>query len=557
MIVMAGTGVQRSLAVTEEEKKSHLRDPGYTLGVIAPLHIGSVAVQHLLEKEEAYDARTKDPELQGSNWFQQSSAFQDWRRDGSELLWMSGKLGSGKSTLMTQLQELQGACNYGASLGEMYGLNYYLDPGPNLGMWIDDNEDRLPMQDLVSNTVQYDVPRTYGRERSRSRSPSQKTKVSRHQANCCSMNVREFSHPFDLRRHVDRDHYGTVYSCPRLASSFSDPEELYRHVKVHGTVLQHQDPTLLDQAPLDTFEPLAMQKAKEYVTFRHPSMREYLFSSLPKTPVLGTALSRASNYFRVSQSTQLYIDGGLGWSTVQRRPTEWGDVFAEEPRLFISLGTGKADSTAESRSKTLRSSTEPREIRALAIRGNAVPRIESVRPMMSWDPRRWTPRWKKLMKRGGLLRRLWQGTTLMHLVRPVVAGDYMPHGLSANYQSLLTLDQGWLIEDNPDTGFRFMGLLSALLLELFAAFQLRPVDKYKGKALALSIPISIFAGIVCTNSVREAILVGWLIMNATLFVSGAIHSTRNMMQSRALGGVQRLEEKLTRPDMPKVSAQAQ
>ncbi|KAK5722670.1 hypothetical protein LTR15_005902 [Elasticomyces elasticus] len=135
-------------------------------------------------------------------------------------------------------------------------------------------------------------------------------------------------------------------------------------------------------------------------------------------------------------------------------------------------------------------------------------------------------RWRRWSKHGTLFKRICLGTTLLSLFHPVTAEAAIPQIPLPGYDSLHLLDQTWLLEDDPSTGVQFLGLLAALLLELFAVFSFRPDDEYKGKALAGSIPVSIIVGVMYTTSVRQAILIGWMLMNATLFMSAVYHGAR-------------------------------
>ena len=132
---------------------------------------------------------------------------------------------------------------------------------------------------------------------------------------------------------------------------------------------------------------------------------------------------------------------------------------------------------------------------------------------------------------------------LLHSLAPVFAQSTLPPGLPLAYKSLqkinqvllqakspsvsvLTLLQSWLVKDEPDSGVYFLGILATLLIELGVVFQFRPEDRYKGRFVANSIPVSIILGLIFAESFRQAVLMGWAMMNLALVTSAVFHHQR-------------------------------
>jgi hypothetical protein len=83
-----------------------------------------------------------------------------------------------------------------------------------------------------------------------------------------------------------------------------------------------------------------------------------------------------------------------------------------------------------------------------------------------------------------------------------------------------------------------------MLIELYMVFQFRPYDEHKGKALAYSIAASICLGWWMEGSVRQAVLVGWGLVNVGLLLSAVVHKRQGALQAKRLDPSPSLGEKM-------------
>lgn len=90
-------------------------------------------------------------------------------------------------------------------------------------------------------------------------------------------------------------------------------------------------------------------------------------------------------------------------------------------------------------------------------------------------------------------------------------------------ESLLTMQQSWVMRDNPESGFWFACLLGVGVCELAMLYGLTPKARHKDIAILTSMIGGLFICALLVSNIREVIVLDWVGVNVAILLSATFY----------------------------------